>query len=314
MSEKSIRKFILFTLFAFILIKSVSAGRSWEYYYDRGISEYRFSNYNEAEYYFLRALEKNEKLYKACNLLADICLKNNRRSDALEYYIKSLEINDSQPDTHCALGEVYEFFLDFDKSLNHYRKAVEYDPNHKKSNYSLVKYYVRFKDRDNADKYIAICSKLGEMADEYYKQGIAWEKKKNLTEALNFFLKAADENPVMAEALFSASEVYRKERDFEKAAVYMEKINMIKPEFRNINSRLGYLYFNASLRYAGTSNKIQKRKLLLKNAVRNFQLAVKNDQDNSELYVLLAQTYRYLGEDEKAFNAMQKAAEIEDSE
>lgn len=303
-------------LFIFVLISANSAfaGKSWKYYYNNGLNEYKFGNYFEAEYFFLRALKKNIKLYEACNKLAEIYLKKNKHSESIKFYRKSLEINNVQPRIHCALGELYEFFLEFDKSLIHYNKAVEYEANYMQANYNLVRYYVRNNDRSNADKYIDICNKLGgSKANELYKQGLEQSEKKKLTEALNFYQKAVDKNPVMMKAVFAISEIYRQKKDYENAALYMEKIKEINPEYKNINIHLGYLYFNASLKHTGTSKEIQKRKILLKRAVKNIKLAINNKPDDSELYILLSQSYRHLGEDEKSFNAMRKAAEIEDA-
>lgn len=288
------------------------AGKSWEYYYKHAISDYTVGNYDSAIEYFEKAHKRNPGLYEAVNKIADIYLLKNKKAEAIDYLVKSLEINASQPDIHCMLGELYEFYLQKKEALYHYEKAVKIDPAHKKAHYDLVKYYIKEDDPTKAAEYFNTCYNLGKIEGEkYYRQGIEEAGKKHFNIALELFDEAIKENPVMTDAYFEASEIYRQNKNYSNAIKYLEKIKEIKPDYKNLYNYLGHLYLNEAMNFSGNSNKVKIRMMLLSKSSENFKTAIEKNPNDSELYYLLVRVYTYMGDDEKAYDIMRKASDLE---
>src|SRR4030042_4176507 len=84
------------------------ARHTWEYYFEKGMTQYRLEIYDTAIFNMIRCLDINPRSFEAANVLADLYNKQNNKSQAVKYYKQSLAIDDRQADVHYALGGLYE--------------------------------------------------------------------------------------------------------------------------------------------------------------------------------------------------------------
>src|SRR4030042_2885001 len=101
------------------------ARHTWEYYFEKGMTQYRLEIFDAAIFNMIRCLDANPRSYEAANVLADIYDKKNNKSQAVNYYKQSLAINDTQADVHYTLGMLYEFFNERDLAFRHFTRAGE---------------------------------------------------------------------------------------------------------------------------------------------------------------------------------------------
>ena len=152
MKKMSIIKFSFLCICIFIFNSAGISRTAWEYYYKKGVIEYKADMYTFAIDNLIKALDRNPSLYKAQNIIAEIYIKLDRKEEAIKHYRMSLNINDNQPDIHCKIGKLYEFYLEYSLSHHHYSRAVNIDPSHLKGHYNLVRYYVKKNNKDSAIK------------------------------------------------------------------------------------------------------------------------------------------------------------------
>ncbi len=93
---------------------------SWEFYYEKGLIQYRAGMYTDSMLNMELCLDANPRCYKAANILAGIYLKKQMKLKAKDYYETSLHIKDDQADIHCELGVLYEFFIQRDLAFKHF--------------------------------------------------------------------------------------------------------------------------------------------------------------------------------------------------
>jgi tetratricopeptide (TPR) repeat protein len=298
----------LFTsIFLAIVAFNIYATPSWQYYYKKGVIEYRARMYDFAIENLTKALDRKSDLYEAANTLADIYLKKDNRIRALFYLSMSLKINDQQGFIHHRIADVYDYIGNFELAFSHYKRAVQINPKNVKAHLSLVKYYFSRGDRTHAEKHFAICYNIGKSEGEkLYEAAFKEERNDNDEKALVLYRSAIAKCPVLIKAYFSISEIYRRKRDFIRAEQYLQQIKEIRPDNEKAYIYTAHLLFERR----PTKNRVHS----IQRAIENLKRALEINPKNSETYFLLSDIYRFLGEREKALHFQKKAIEIEESE
>jgi tetratricopeptide (TPR) repeat protein len=266
---------------------------SWEYYLEKGTLQFRGGMYDYAELSFRRCLDINERCYQAANYLGEIYLKREQRLQSLEYYRKSLAVNDSQADIHNVAGELCESLSERDDAFRHFTRAVEIDPLHVKANCSLVRYYLARGDRAAAERHF----------DASYRQARAVSgalldrardaiRSRRPREAADLYRRAMDEAPSLIEAYLGMYELCRSRGDYAPAVSALERLAFVKPDYEKAYVLLGYVYFTQKL--PGS----RKRHIDL--ALADLKKAVELNPDNCETYYSISEIYHYLKKDVEA--------------
>jgi ATP-dependent Clp protease ATP-binding subunit ClpA len=102
-----------------------------------GIHFYDHQEYDESERYYLKALEKNDRLYYVYYNLALIERERGNQEKRLEYLLHALKIS---PGYSLALNEIGNYYYDmsdYETAKGYYQKALRSDPNHKYACYNL---------------------------------------------------------------------------------------------------------------------------------------------------------------------------------
>ncbi|MBN1531535.1 MAG: tetratricopeptide repeat protein [Spirochaetes bacterium] len=297
--------FIIIQIF-FILPSTAQESRSWQYFYTRGMLQFKAEMYDYAIHSMTRALELNPELYRAANCLADIYLLKGKQLQSLQYLETSLAINDRQDEVHNKIGELYEFFEDRERSYHHFQRAVSLNPSHLMANLNLVRFCIRKGDPVRAGMHFDIAVKSGRsLSEPLIIEAGAAERRGDRPVAMGLYLQSLKANPAELRAYERLFELYRSTGSFGKAAAIMERLVHFKPDYRPGLVKLGYLYYSDPLP--------GRRDRRLVRSIACFREALKQDPGNQDYLFTLAALYRLTGkqdEAEKTEAAMKAAREL----
>ena len=93
-----------------------------------GVEIYQSGNLTQAEGIFKQMLDKKPSLIGALIPMSEIYIKNNRLDEAIQLLEKGVNLEPENPTIQSALGFAYEAQGIFDRSIHHFKKAIEIDP------------------------------------------------------------------------------------------------------------------------------------------------------------------------------------------
>ncbi|WP_461830219.1 SPOR domain-containing protein [Aquifex sp.] len=169
--------------------------KSWQFYYDLGMSSYQARNYSEAIANFHRAIK----------------------------------INPNEPKIWNALGIAYMEVKEFQKAENSFKKALQLNPNYSEARMNLGILYMKQGRYDLAVQYLSEAA-----GDEFFeKKHIAFYHLAKVYKALGrkkeyvyYLEKAVNYNPLYLEAQLELAEAYKEVGEYEKAeGIYKQLIN-----------------------------------------------------------------------------------------
>ncbi|TAL33259.1 MAG: tetratricopeptide repeat protein [Spirochaetes bacterium] len=298
MPQKSI---IFFgALFFIYLAGGLIADEGWSYYMKKAEKQFAAEQYGFALENYARVLDRRPHETAALNRVAAIYLKRNEKRTALEYLSRSIAADPRQPDVQNAAGELKEFFADYPAAFHHYMAAIGADPSHLHARINLVRYYAALHDSAKASEHFEVCARLGKAeGDRLVAMGAAEEKKGNTIEALALYTQAVGKSPAHLDAFFHIVELYRRAGDPEAAILTLDRVKEIRPDLEKAYVHSGYLYF--AQRFS------PRRKYMLEQTIINAETALELNPGNREMYFLLADVYRFMGDDVKAAKLLEKA-------
>ncbi len=276
-----------------------------EFFFRRGMELYKSKQYQFAIEDMEKALIANPAHYRAANMLGKIYRQKKLMKKSLDYYLLSLSVNPSQPETHYIVGTLYDYFFSSFNSVRHYLKAIELDPTHRHAHLKLVRYYLlEKKDLTSANRHFQLSFDLGKddavpflkAAEKSYSSG-------NERDALEHYRIAVKKNPADLDTYFRISEIYVRGREYRKAVRWLEKITYIRPDSEKAYVRLGNLYFTTPLS--------QNKKFLYDQAITHLKSALEINPSNRDALLLLAEVYRKSGKNEEAEKLFKKVELLE---
>ena len=214
------------------------------YFYDK--------EYDTALKLFLEIIEKDKKNYLSLQKIAVIESDRKNNEKAIEYYEKSLEINDDDPNIWNDCGNVYFDIRDFDNSIRCYKKAIEIDEDYHWSYYnvglSLTEQHPQDKSkRDEAkdwfEKAIKIKSNyypaLNELGLYYLDNGV-------VDKAENYFNLAIQSNREYKFPYYNLSKIAKDRGNIAEAKTFLKKAIKCDEKYIGALNNLGILYYDES--------------------------------------------------------------------
>ncbi len=275
----------------------------WRFFHERGMRQYNAGMYKDSHDSMMKALRRNPRSYESANILAEIFLFEKNRHRAIEYYEISLNIKDEQPSAHNRLGELLEFFGKHDDAYNHFKRGYELDRGNLDVTLNYSRYLRRRGEKIEADRLFNLCYNSGlETGRPLVERGKSIQKLRPM-EAESLFLKAIEVSPAYREAFLSLADLYRQEKEYEKAASIIEKLKLTNTDFAPAYFYLGNIYYNNRLR--GNT-----RKYWITMAIKNIEEGLKLDPENEDNLFHLAEIYRHIGERDKAVELEKRAVAV----
>lgn len=274
-------------------------------------------NYEKAIAQYSSVLEKDTKQQLAQFELGKLLLKTNKASKAQALFeVLSLE-NPMNSEYHYQLGEAIRAWDDMDKSIPHYKKAIQVDSTHLRSLFQLSKYYLVTREKDSVLSYtnkglayypedvallnlkalayfnneeyrksIPAFEKLLALGEQklfiFMKLGMAYFKTWELEKAKKMYAEALIIEDDHADAYFELGQVYLKNRQLDSAEIAIKK---------SIEVQIPYLAEEYE-----TLARLERNKENLKGALDYYNLAHIEDPELPRLYwqvcVLYDQLYK----------------------
>ncbi len=233
----SIKNFFVPLLFFCVFFSEVSYTADihppddWRFFHERGLRQYNARMYKDSYDSMMKALRRNPHSFESANILAEIFLLDKNRHRAIEYYEMSLKIKDEQPSAHNRLGELLEFFGKHDDAYNHFKRGYELDSNSLNVTLNYSRYLRRRGEKNEADRLFMLCYDSGlEAGRPLVERGKSIQKLRPM-EAESLFLKAIEVSPAYREAFLSLADLYRQNKEYEKAASIIEKLKLTNTDF-----------------------------------------------------------------------------------
>ncbi len=292
-------------LLFFITPREAVYGQEDEFFYKRGMVQYRARMYSFAIEDMQKALAINPRHYRAANALAELYGKKKLKKKSLDYYRISIGANPAQPEVHYRIGVLYDFFYDTRSSTHHYLKSLEQDPGNFRAHLRIVRYYlIEKKDRKTADFHFNTSYNLGKAAGNPLRE--AGDKEYSAgreARSLDFYRKAITKNPADLDIYFRMAEIHRRRKEYRKAVRYLEKVKHIRPDNERSLVLLGHLYNSTPVS--------PDARFRLDMAIINLRMALELNPRNRDAILTLSEIFRKTGDKDRADELLKKFEEME---
>ncbi len=287
-----------------VSIQGFGAQQEWTYYLEKGKLDFRLEMYDYAVFNLDKVLELNPSSYEAANIIGDILILKRNRQKAIDYFKKSLAANDAQPDIHCKIGELYEYFTNNTLAFDHLKKGVSIDPRHVMSNLNLVRFYLRRGEKELAEKHFkASYENSINAGEEPFFAARLEDSSGNFVMAIKFYQRAIELCPAMINAYMALHGIYRKEKKYDHAADILKKLIFYKPDYEKAYIYLGNMYFDSPV------TKNRKRNIDL--SIDYLSKALALNPENYETLYTLSEIYRIIGKRDKSLDFERMAQDFE---
>lgn len=272
-------------------------------------------------------LQNDPSNFQARRELSILLADNGFNEEALSNlkYLEKFFPEDSELQYN--LGILYEKLKDFDNAKKSYKKAIEISPEDDYY-YNLGEVLVSLKDWDEAiDAFKLVLRNDPNDGNCYFNLGLCYLNKDEKNLAADNFQKAVELNPQDIFAHFYLGTIYQSNGLTNFAEESYHKVLAISPDY-------SWAYYNlASIAYKN-ENLEQAREYLLKTIEYNnmdieaYKLLTKilikeneieeiitiletrlEKEENGDLYYIMAQVYKHIGEDEKYSQNLESALE-----
>lgn len=240
------KKFLIFCLIVFFgcTVKSNAVVSASRYDKDFLIASYLF---NQEDYE--KAIELLEKIYsKHKDEVIIIKLANSyiglRKPEKAREILQNAILDEkfkTNPDINFYLGKVLiDFFNDTENSKKYLETAAKNSDNEEYKEY-LALYYETIKDYASAIGIYNELIKKNENPEYYYKRGTLYIKLGIIKEGVNDLLKSDELMPNLRARLM-LSDIFINQKEYEKAAEYLEKAIKLNDQFPAVQLRLSEVY------------------------------------------------------------------------
>jgi len=287
-------------------------------------------------------LEKIEKLqanlkrdpsnFQIRRQLAMLLLDNGYKKEALAHFLHLAEIFKNDAELFYNMGIVYEKLKDLNNAEKAYQKAIEYATDGgADAYYNLGLVYIDKGQYDKAiDCFETVLDAEAEDAqgdsNTYFNIGIAYFKMEKYDSAKYYFLRTVELNPDDIYAHFYLGNIEKITGNPAEARSRFEKVLGISPDYSWAYYNLAVIDFEEDNLKSALEN-LQKTinynpkdmdaykiwaKILMRNnahtqAVKILDTAIKKCGEFGDLYYLLGEAYKAVGDKERAKNSISLA-------
>ena len=230
---------------------------------------YASQNYDLAIKYWEKALELYPDFKEIFCSLAMSYDEENDPEKAIEFYKKSIQVNDdsllvnyplwlwSNDKLHCSIGDNYQKLNMKENALSHYRKSIEINPNNSSAFFEIGSIYTDDKNYDKGLEYFEKAINANENFKEaYYNLGFICSKMQNNGKAIEYLQDAVRINP-----------------DYADAYVFLGNLYSIEGK----ENSSADCYYQAGLVYVKENNRQKALEMVdnIENYTKNYELLVK---------------------------------------
>lgn len=165
-------------------------------------------------------------------------------TDAIKHLTKAIEIEPNYPIAIANLANSYNLLNDLDKALEYANKAIEKNPNLDWAYSVKGNVFTKQGKLDEAEKTFGLAVKINPNSPEVYNtRGYFYEETGKFEQAEKDFIKAEKLGfPNKAMLYNNFAVLYRRKKEFDKALEYLVKAREENPDFPNIEGTLALIY------------------------------------------------------------------------
>jgi len=209
---------------------------------------------------FEHTLKITSNNYLPHNNLGVALQDEGRIDEAIDHYLKALQINPYYEKAHYNLGVALQDEGRIDEAIDHYLKALQINPDYEKAYYNLNEVLAFSREIDgNIDKIEKALKYKPNNPLLYCILGKLYRIKGKLDKAIEYYQKALSLQPKLLEAMYHLAKLFIIKMEYEKAlSLYQEMIGILPNH--------PAAYYNIACIYA-RQNKPEKSVSWLKKAV-----------------------------------------------
>jgi len=162
--------------------------------------------YKDRETLYRDTIAKNEQCWMAYNNLGVELDKQGRLEEAVECFLKALQIKPDYVDAHYSLGVVLEKQDRKEAAMDHYLQALRINPNYVRAQYNI---------------------------------GLSLSKQGRLEEAVDYYLQALRINPEYVDAHYNLANILIKQGRTREAIDHYRRVLRISPDYAEAHNNLG---------------------------------------------------------------------------
>jgi tetratricopeptide (TPR) repeat protein len=174
--------------------------------------------YTMAEVYSKQGLEVNPNNVSLLSILAQTYSAMKEYREAIPHYEKLLELGQESEFIYSKLGFAHYQLFDYTMAIEYYKKALEIEDRNSGTHYTLGKLYAQTGELDKSETHLlmSILIKKQPVDAEFLSLGLTYKLQEKHKDALEYFIKALEENPDNERALYEkavAADNYYEDRE-----------------------------------------------------------------------------------------------------
>jgi tetratricopeptide (TPR) repeat protein len=193
--------------------------------------------------------------------LGIVYFQKGQGDKAIEHYRKALEINPDYAEAYTNLGNALSQDGHVDDAIVQYQKALDISPNDAKAHNDLgVAFYRKGQLNDAAAQYKKSLEINSEDPSTYDNLGVVYSLQGQPDEAVAQYQKALEVDPDNVETLYNLGVVLAQKGDIDDAISQYQKVIKIRPTYGEAYTNLGIAFFK--------KGQVDKAQALFNEAVR----------------------------------------------
>lgn len=188
-----------------------------------------------------RALELNPHLLNALNQLGDYYLRHEKYSEARDIFLKCVDKMPENTELNHRLGVAYFKLHDVKNAKLQFEKVLMLDYKHPEINQYYANTLLEIGDHEKAITYFFRQLERMPLFETYYNLGVLFMMKDRLQDALLYFNKAEQMEPLSIATQLNLGNIYLKNNKIIDAIAYYENANNLKPNDPEIQHILSAL-------------------------------------------------------------------------
>jgi|688.fasta_scaffold00339_28 tetratricopeptide (TPR) repeat protein len=244
----------------------------------------------------IKAIE-NDKVQMELDLFLNRAIafqKEGRYDESIDSYIKAVRLAPRNADIHYNVGTSFQAKKDWFQAEKAYRRVLELDPNHKEASLALK---ALIDDRKETQ------------VSEAFDKAIALQQQGLLVEAINIYLKVAEDKPTDDTLFYNLGTAYQANNEFDKAKESFIRAAALKPEDQTYKDALAFMINKKADQLlekgvnAQTNGKYEE-------AIVSYLELLKINSERADIWYNLGIAYQSIAKPDEALNAYTKAFEI----
>jgi tetratricopeptide (TPR) repeat protein len=290
-----------------------------------GTSFYNNGNFNEAIAHYKKSLELDRTYEPAKRNLYGVYVNRSSKlidekkyEDTTKFLSEGIKLFPDKPELFNLLGVAYSEMGLYDKAIDQYRLALNYNPLYKEAKDNIASCYntlgIKYAQSNQWEKAIEAYKQAMAYAPEmdeirrnisalYWNRAVYYSSIGDTNSALNAYLDYIKLEPNNSDAYNNLGAVYSRLGRFDESIKALESALNLEPNSLDIKLNLSIAHQKYGYDFM--------QKQFYDKAIEEFKKALELNQQDTNLYLLLAVTHDRVGKLDEAIKYSEKALELD---